>query len=287
MIEKTWKPELRKHIGLKIRELRKKRSMSQDYLARQLGVSQAWLSYIEKGEGSLTAEQLLETLRIFNEVPQTFDLVVREPEAEFQRALARQGADHLLQDPRILPSTLNQDIEATIREVLLDGRNPRQISAIAPVLARNYDRIDLKRLWARFVDYRLQNRLGWAVESVSEAIGKLVPRLTAYDARPLRQAETMLRNFLVVREPDRTGASGDSGGKEGRGDHASDRDEILLSLDVLGEKTLSWKTVRNLWTSADPVSQRWGIVSNLKPLDFYDALKAGLNLQDQTERDLF
>ena len=41
-----------------------------------------------------------------------------------------------------------QEIVATIREVLLDGRNPRQITAIAPVLARNYDKVDLKRPWA-------------------------------------------------------------------------------------------------------------------------------------------
>jgi hypothetical protein len=49
---------------------------------------------------------------------------------------------------------------------------------------------------------------------------------------------------------------------------------------VLGEKSLSWKSISNLWTSADPVSRRWGVVSNLKPQDFYDALKAGLNLQE-------
>ena len=86
--------------------------------------------------------------------------------------------------------------------MLLDGRNPRQITAIAPVLARNYDKVDLKRLWAKFVDYHLENRLGWAVENVAEAIGKLVPRLTSSDARPLRQAETVLRNFLDIREPE-------------------------------------------------------------------------------------
>lgn len=275
-MERTWKPELRKHIGLKVRELRKKRSMSQDYLARLLGVSQGWLSYVEKGEGSLTAEQLLEILKIFNEVPQAFDLVERNPEAEFQRALVQQGADHLFQDPRVLPSNLNQDIEATIREVLLDGRNPRQLTAIAPVLARNYDTIDLKRLWARFVDYRMQNRFGWALENVAEAIDQLVPRLTSHDARPLRRAGIALRNFLAIRAPE------DSAGSKGSGipRDGLDRDEILSRLDVLGEKTLSWKTISDLWSSADPASRRWGVVSSLKPRDFYDALKAGLNLQE-------
>jgi transcriptional regulator with XRE-family HTH domain len=276
MMENPSKPELRKHIGLKVRELRKKRSMSQDYLARLLGVSQAWLSYVERGEGSLTAEQFLEVLKIFNEVPQAFDLAGRNSEAEFQRALVQQGADHLFQDPRVLPSNLNQDIEATIREVLLDGRNPRQLTAIAPVLARNYDTIDLKRLWARFVDYRLQNRLGWALENVAEAIDQLAPRLTSHDARPLRRAGIALRNFLAIRAPEVSEESRDS--KNQWDDQ--DKDELLARLDVLGEKTLSWKTISNQWVSADPASRRWGVISNLKPPDFYDALKAGLNLQE-------
>ena len=147
-MKKTWKADLRKHIVHKIREVRTQRRISQDHLAGLLGVSQAWLSCIEKGEGSITAEQFLEVLRIFNEVPQSFDPAKRDAEGEFQRALAQQGADHLFLDNRILLSSLNQDIEATIREVLLDGRNPRQITAIAPVLARNYDKVDLKRPWA-------------------------------------------------------------------------------------------------------------------------------------------
>ncbi len=254
--------------------------MSQAFLARQLGVSQAWLSYVEKGEGSLTAEQLLEVLKIFNEVPQAFDLAKRDPEAEFQRALAQQGADHLSQDPRVLPSTLNQDVETTLREVLLDGRNPRQITAIAPVLARNHDKVDLKRLWARFVDYGLQNRLGWALENVAEALGACASNLTSYNARPLRQAETALRNFLAVRVPL---TEGWSSALEAVGPgHASGPgwEEALSHLDVLGGKAQSWKTVSNLWVAADPVSRRWGVVSNLQLQDFHDALKAGLDLNE-------
>ncbi len=276
MIGSTWKPELRRHIGQKLRELRKARSLSQAHLARQLGVSQAWLSYVERGEGSLTAEQLLEVLKIFNEVPQAFTLGKRDPEAEFQRALAQQGAEHLFQDPRVLPSALNQDVETTLREVLLDGRNPRQITAIAPVLARNHDQVDLKRLWARFTDYGLQNRLGWALENVADALGQLSGRLASHDARPLRQAETSLRNFLVVRGPVTDGwpgvpeAPGAGPGWE----------EALSHLDVLGRKAQSWRTIRNTWSSADPVSRRWGVVSNLQLQDFIEALKAGLNLNE-------
>ena len=285
VMEKTWKHELKRHIGQKVRELRKQRRMSQDHLAGLLGVSQAWLSYIEKGSGSLTAEQFLEVLRIFNEVPQSFDPAKRDAEGEFQRALAQQGADHLFQDSRILPSSLNQDIEATIREVLLDGRNPRQITAIAPVLARNYDKVDLKRLWARFVDYRLENRLGWALESVTEAIGKLAPWLTSYDARPLRRAEAAFKNFLAVRVPDTSDWSNRlKVQKEGQKPDPG-WEEVLSHLDVLGDKTLSWKTINNLWTSSDPAGRRWGVITSLKSQDFYDALRAGLSLKESGVSD--
>jgi len=279
-MEKTWKPELRTHIGQKVRELRKQRRMSQDHLAGLLGISQAWLSYIEKGEGSLTAEQFLEVLRIFNEVPQSFDPVKRDAEGEFQRALAQQGADHLFLDNRTLPSSLNQDIEATIREVLLDGRNPRQITAIAPVLARNYDKVDLKRLWARFVDYRLENRLGWALECVTEALGELALSLTSHDARQLRKAETALKNFLAIREPKPSEWLSHFKVNGEVQKPNSGLDELLSRLDVLGDKTQSWKTISNLWSSADLASRHWGVISNLKTQDFYDALKAGLNLQE-------
>jgi transcriptional regulator with XRE-family HTH domain len=279
-MDKAWKPELRKHIGQKIRQLRKQRSLSQDQLARQLGVSQAWLSYVEKGEGSLSAEQFLEVLRIFNEIPQSFDLAQRDPETEFQRALAQQGAGHLFQDARVLPSGLNQDIEATIREVLLDGRNPRQITAIAPVLVRQHDRIDLKRLWARFVDYRLENRLGWVLESVAEALGQITPGLSSYRARPLRKAEAALRNFLAIRQPEHPEAFRHLEiGPEAPKSPTPEQARILSLLDVLGDKSLSWKTLRNLWASADAPSRRWGIISSLKTQDFCDALQAGLDLQ--------
>ena len=111
---------------------------------------------------------------------------------------------------------------------------------------------------------------------MAEAFDQLAPRLTSHDARPLRRAGIALRNFLAIRAPEVSEGSRDSTNQ--RDDQ--DMDELLARLDVLGEKTLSWKTISNQWSSADPASHRWGVVSNLKPRDFYDALKAGLNLQE-------
>jgi len=53
----------------------------------------------------------------------------------------------------------------------------------------------------------------------------------------------------------------------------------------MGDKTLSWKTINNLWTSADNAGRRWGVVTSLKTQDFFDALKAGLSLKEAGASD--
>ena len=62
-------------------------------------------------------------------------------------------------------------------------------------------------------------------------------------------------------------------------------EEALSHLDVLGDKTLSWKTINNLWTSADPAGRHWGVITSLKTQDFYDALRAGLSLKESGVSD--
>jgi len=115
---------------------------------------------------------------------------------------------------------------------------------------------------------------------VAEAIGKLAPRLTSCDARPLRQAEAALWNFLDIRKPENPEWASYSNTVNEAEKSGLEWKKIYSHLDVLGEKTQSWKTISNLWTSADSASRRWGVISNLKTQDFYDALKAGLNLQE-------
>ena len=56
--EKT--QEKRTLISNKVRTLREGRHWTQAELAKRLGISQGWLSTIERGQGSFTAEQFLD-----------------------------------------------------------------------------------------------------------------------------------------------------------------------------------------------------------------------------------
>lgn len=58
--------EIRSAIAGKIRDLRRNRHWTQAELSKQLGLSQGRYSEIERGQGSFTAEQLLEILKLFN-----------------------------------------------------------------------------------------------------------------------------------------------------------------------------------------------------------------------------
>lgn len=260
-MDKTWKPNLRKHIALKVRELRKRRNFTQAELAARLGVSQARLSVIEQGNGSFSAEQFLEILRIFNVPAHSFAITKRDPQGDIQNALARNGATHLMEDSDLLPSEHLDEVEALIREVLVDARNPRQIAALGPVLVKNLGQVNLNGLWAKFIDYGLQARLGWTLENTAEAIRMITPTLKPKSATiPLRKAETTITNFLS-----RKGVSLMT--NPAGGPHAED-------LDIIDGRALSLRTIHAIWDEASEASRHWGIVSALKPEDFAEAIRA-------------
>ncbi len=260
-MDKTWKPNLRKHIALKVRELRKRRNFTQAELAARLGVSQARLSVIEHGNGSFSAEQFLEILRIFNVPAQSFAITKRDAQGDIQNALARHGASHLMEDSDLLPSEHLDEVEVLIREVLVDAQSPRHIAALGPVLVKNLSQVNLNRLWARFVDFGLEARLGWVLENTAEAIRMILPSLgPAAAAIPYRKAERTITIFLS-----RKSASLLKG--PAAGPHPEE-------LDIIDGKALSLKTIHSTWDEASDVSRRWGIVSAMKTEDFAEAIRA-------------
>src|SRR5687768_17386784 len=93
---------LRQGVCAKVRDLRLGRRWTQAELAVRLGMSQSRLSQVERGEGSFTAEQLIEILRLFN-VPLDQFIPAPDPDAELQNAFARLGAFHLRESPDVLP----------------------------------------------------------------------------------------------------------------------------------------------------------------------------------------
>lgn len=81
--------KIRTGVARKIRALREARHWTQADLSKRLGLSQSRFSEIERGQGSFTAEQFLEILKLFN-VPVThFAPGQKGSGSEIQNALAR------------------------------------------------------------------------------------------------------------------------------------------------------------------------------------------------------
>jgi transcriptional regulator with XRE-family HTH domain len=253
-------PNTRAAIGLKLKALREARRWSQVELAKRLGISQARLSLIENGKGSLDAEEFLAVLRIFNVFASHFDPRGGRQDADaLQNALVRLGASHLLTHSKTLPSEALDEPVAVVKEVLTTGLHPRQITALAPVLVRQIDRINPTKLWTQFFDYGLEQRVGWLLENVSAAIHDTSPKVRNREASErLRRAETLFRHFLASVEPRRDALH-------------------LKPLDILGQ-AFSQKTLDRDEEASSEVSRRWSIISRITPHDFTHALEAALDV---------
>lgn len=251
------KVKARREIGLALKALREARLLSQAELAKRLDISQAGLSKIERGESSLNTEDFLEVLRIFN-VPASHFYPKQykgDHESVLQNALARLGADHLYENDS-LPSENLEQVNQVIREVLVDGRNPRHLVALAPVIVAQISRIHLNKLWAEFINLGLERRLGWLLENTLEAL-KLAPRPKNHtSAWNYRRAETVLQQFT-----NNIQAQGIS-------------PEGALLQDVIGTSATTSKTLNSLESNASSISREWGILSPIQVQDFVDALKA-------------
>lgn len=233
----------RRFIARKVHALRKERRWTQAELAQRL--SQSRLSEIERGGGSFSAEQFLTILRLFNVTASYFADEVPDRGAEIQNALARFGALHL-------PSERLDDVGDVVREALVAPELPRLITAIAPVLVRNVDRLNLPRLKLRLAEAGLERRLAWVVENTAEAIRNELPAATSTPwAKAYRRALVVLDAFLAPLGQEREPTAPD-----------------VLDAGIRSKKTLSEVT-----GASSPISRRWGIVTSLQPDDFVEALR--------------
>ncbi len=150
-------------VARKVQELRKQRRWTQVELARRLHLSQSRLSEIERGAGSFTAEQFLEILKLFNVAASDFAPTRSSASSELQNALARFGALHLHESTEVLPSERLSTASDVIREAIVASEFPRLITALAPVLIRNVDHINLRGLQLQLTAVGLERRLAWLV----------------------------------------------------------------------------------------------------------------------------
>jgi transcriptional regulator with XRE-family HTH domain len=245
-------------IAEKVRELRRARNWTQAELSKQLQMSQRYLSEIERGAGSFTAEQFLLLLKLFNVPVSHFMREPGEQALRIQDALARLGARHLQESGHVLPSEQLEDVHDVVREALVDG-SPRIVTSLAPVLVRNVDRLNLSRLLAALERAGLEHRLAWVVENTLAALVRL-PRGTGSESKEWtkidRRAETSLRTFLEFLPGSR------------------DLPRPTVPLDVLDATIRSKRTLDEVRNAASEISRRWGIATSLQVEDFLQALKA-------------
>jgi transcriptional regulator with XRE-family HTH domain len=247
--------KIRRTIAAKVRELRTSRGWTQAELAKQLQLSQSRLSEIERGDGSFTAEQFLLLLTLFNVGTSQF---VRGPDDHgpgIQNALARLGALHLRESVQVLPSEHLEQVHDVVREALIDG-SPRIITALAPVLVRNAERLNLDKLYAELEAIGRARRLAWVIDNTLTALQHL-SRGGSTDghawSKLYRGAELRLGMFLELVDPA-------PGGR--------------LALDILDATVRSKRTLEEVQRAASQPSRRWGIVTSLQPKDFWQALEA-------------
>jgi transcriptional regulator with XRE-family HTH domain len=251
--------KFRKSVARGVRDLRLGRHWTQTELAARLGLSQGRLSEIERGEGSFSAEQLLLMLGLFNVSASHFAPGPQDRGAELQSALVRLGALHLHQSDLVLPSEQLDDVGDVVRQAVLSAV-PRHLTALAPVIVHNCENVNLRRLHAELVQAGLERRLAWVVENTLEALRRerraVSPRRLA---QHYRRAEIVLETFL-----ESVAAS----------THDLQRAQGALPIDLLDATIASTQTRRAMAEASSGISKRWGILTDLQPEDFLDALRA-------------
>lgn len=253
--------KLRVRVGKTVRELRLSRRWTQAELARELGVSQGRLSEIEAGKGSFTAEQFLILLGLFNVAASHFSATPPDPEVDLQNALARLGASHLQESTDVVPSDANDNVEEAIRTALTTA-SPRLIPALAPVIVRNVDRINFRKLRAALVATSFEHRLDWLLENTRIAL-----EVESHHALPPAWSKRYRRALLVLE------TALDFVPPHPRPAFASIDPEIHPP-DILDAGIRSKQSLKEARTLSSAVSRRFGIVSKLQPSHFVEALKA-------------
>ncbi|MDE2313912.1 MAG: helix-turn-helix transcriptional regulator [Elusimicrobia bacterium] len=250
--------ELRASIGERVRKLRQERRLTQTRLAKALSISQNYLSELERGQGSFTAEQLLGILRLFNVSADYFAPNVAPTQDQLQNALARLGAKHLAENDQTIPSDRLKTAIGAIREALVSADSSRQVAGIAPILVDQAGTLSLSKLHTDFIELGLEFRLGWLIDSVLEALrreesSKNLPREWRLK---YRKARVIIDSF--------TASWRKYPGAPGR-----PPDYAVLDPEITSEETL-----REVKARLSPIARRWRIITEIKVEDFIRALRA-------------
>lgn len=247
--------ETRKGVAEGIRKLRKERRLTQSELAEFIGLSQAHLSKIEHGYESITAEQLIRVLQKYS-LPLSYFVSPKKTSSAddvLQNALVHLGAQHLREVPEIsIPERLVQADEV-IAKILITATSARLITALTPVIAKNYEQINFHRIAERLRSRGLENRFWWVVEGTYHALEQRLGE--TYLPRELHRQYQ--RAFLLLE----------------RKKVAAEVMQDQTTEDELDRDLLSSRTVQLVKQGRDKLAKRWHIITRIKKADFAQALK--------------
>lgn len=241
----------RRTIGETLRHLRDERRWTQAELAERLAVSQPRLSQVERGVASLTAEQFLEVLKIFNVSATDFvQQAPEDPSVSLQDALARLGAQHLRVSNQVLPKQL-ANVNAVILETLVSGQ-PRLLTALAPVLVQHARDLNFTKLAADAHGVGVRRRLYWLIENTAAAIRTMASSPSSQAPPRYRLAARRLQTAMRFAEGYEKVIDG--------------------TFDLLDKTITSHQTAEQVERESSSISKRWRIISSLQPQDFASAL---------------
>lgn len=225
-------------------------------LSKRLGISQTRLSRIERGAGTLAAEELLDLLAIFNVGVDAF----RPPQPEdasLQNALVRFGASHLRENSAVGVREEHASALKVVKAVLLHPTSPRHITALAPVLVQSADTLSFPTLRESVALGGGLARYGWLIENTLAAIDDLQDGdVSAKVRRTLARAVLVLRRYAL------------------RGAEAEQLDD--QGWDPFDKNIRSPQTQAAVRSEASEISRRWRIETRIQPTDFAGALRSAL-----------
>lgn len=246
------------NFGAKVRELREERRWTQKRLAALLGITQGYLSLLEHGKGSFSADQLLTLLKHFNVQLDYFSPKRSSTGSQLQNALARQGASHLAESEDILPSERLKKATEVIRETLVSADSARQIAAVAPVFVEHAGQINLTRLRNELAELGLENRFGWAIECTLEAIRLESAQVLSREWRlKYRRASTIIETYAAPFIHF----------------HTTENPDQPPPFAVLDPEISSPAALKEVIANLSPLARKWRIATTIEVDDFVRALR--------------
>lgn len=252
------KEKIQGAIASGFRRLRKERGVTQAELAGLLSLSQAQLSKIENGHGSVAAEQLIQILQKYS-LPLSYFVPLQkssksEEDSLLQNALVYLGASHLRLIPGVVVPEKLAIPEEAIFETLI-APSSRLVTALAPVIVRHCESINFHRIAERLKGHGVECRIWWVVDGTYYALSERLKE--AYLSRDLHRLYQ--RAFLLLERK--------------KLDVYKVRSQLPGDSDELDRDLISEKTIQLVRDNRDLLAELWLIITRIKKEDFEQALK--------------